>query len=119
MNKTLRELIEVVAEAYPDHFLQEQSTTSQVNVNMLSLEEVLTAYIAKEFRELYDSDSSDQQNAQRIASSLERSIHTLERVADQLRELSQRSQDALHASNGGASEALLASLVERLRPSSG
>ena len=117
MNKTLRELIEVVAEAYPDHFLQEQLTTSQVNVNMLSLEEVLTAYIAKEFRELYDSDSSDQQNAQRIASSLERSIHTLER--DQLREHSQRSQDALHASNGGASEALLASLVERLRPSSG
>ena len=90
MSKTLKELIEVAAEAYPDHFLQEQLANSRVDVNTLSLEEVLAAYIVKEFRERYDPSSSDQQNARRIASSMERSMHTLERVAEPLRELSQR-----------------------------
>ncbi len=120
MNKTLKELIEVAAEAYPDRFLQEQLETSQVDVRTLGLEEVLAAYIAKEFKELYDPDSSDKQNAQRIASSLERSVHALERVAEQLRELARESlsRDGRRSSNGEADEALLTALLERLRPAS-
>ena len=121
MSKTLKELIEVAAEAYPDHFLQEQLTNFRIDMNTLSLEEVLAVYIVEEFRELYDPGSSDQQNVQRIASSLERSMHTLERVAEPLRELSQGSfsQSAPNTSNGGADKALLTSLLERLRPGSG
>ncbi len=119
MNKTLRELIEIAAETYPDHFLQNQLENSEINVDTLSLEEVLAAYIAKEFRELYDPDSNDQQNARRIASSLERSVHTLERVTEQLRD---HAQFALHSDDPAkthSDEEMLANLLERLRPASG
>ena len=112
MSKTLNELVEIAAEAYPDHFLQKQLQTSQVDVNTLSLDEVLAVYITKEFRELYDPNSEDRENVRRIAASLERSAHTLERVAEQLRGFTHLS------SAQEPSEALLSPLLEPLRPTS-
>ena len=111
MSKTLEELVEIAAEAYPDHFLQKQLKSS-LDVDALSLEEVLAAYVTKEFRELYDADSSDHQNVQRIAASLERSVHTLAGVAEQLRE-----HGARHAPTPKPAEASL-ELLKRLRPAS-
>ena len=111
MSKTLEELVEIAAEAYPDHFLQKQLGSSHIDVNALSLEEVLAAYVTREFRELYDADSSDHQNVRRIAASLERSAHTLACVAEQLREYGVQRDSAKKPEE-------LPNPLERFRPAS-
>ena len=115
MSKTLNELVEIAAEAYPDHFLQRQLQTSQVDVDALSLDEVLAVYITKEFRELYDPSSGDRENVRRITASLERSAHTLERVTEQLRGFTHSSA---RTSAQEPSEERLSPLLESLRPAS-
>ena len=115
MSKTLNELVEIAAEAYPDHFLQRQLQTSQVDVDTLSLDEVLAIYITKEFRELYDPNSGDKENVRRITASLERSTHTLERVTEQLRGFARLSS---RNPAQEPSEEPLSPLLESLRPAS-
>ena len=88
MAKTLQEIFSAAERAYPDHFLQRQQErrTGQA-FGELSITEALASYIAKELEELYDPDSSDEANLQRITGSLERSAHLLEKVVAELRGL--------------------------------
>lgn len=87
MAKTLREIFEVAGRAYPDHFVQRQFEQADQALEELSITEALASYIAKELEELYDPNSSDEANLQRITGSLERSAHLLEKVVGELRSL--------------------------------
>ena len=89
MATTLRDIVETAAQTFPDHFLQKQlEKRSPTLLEDLNLTESLAAYLIKEFTELYDANSSDAANLERITTSLERSIHVLERVTEQLKALS-------------------------------
>ena len=87
MAKTLQEIFKAAGRVYPDHFLQRQFEQTGPAFEELSTTEALAGYIAKELEELYHPDSSDAANLQRIAGSLERSAHLLEKVVAELRTL--------------------------------
>ena len=88
MAHSLRDIIEVAAQTFPDHYLQRQyHRLAPNNVDELTLSETLAAYLVKEFTDLYSPESSDQANLARIISSLQRSVHLLEGVVLQLERL--------------------------------
>lgn len=88
MATTLRDIVEAASQTFPDHFLQKHlEKRLPTYVEDLKITETLAAYLVKEFSELYDADSSNRANVERITTSLERSVHLLEKVTQQLKEL--------------------------------
>ena len=88
MAQTLRDIVEEAAQSFPDHFLQKQLDNKlPSNLDDLTLTETLAAYLVKEFKELYSPNSSDAANLARIVTSLERTVHLLENVIEQLEQL--------------------------------
>lgn len=86
---SLKDMINQVAQVYPDHFLQrvfEQETPPECETH--SILESLAAYLVKEFEELYDPNSDDASNLQRIITSLERTHHLIGKVIGEVKALS-------------------------------
>ena len=88
MNLSLENIAAVAAQAYPDHFLEQEFRRQSKVDNRQSTSHALATYIAGELVDLYDPDSSDEANLARISAGLERSAHLLETLVTELRRLS-------------------------------
>ena len=85
---SLKEIVDIVATVYPDHFLQKQlEQVDSPSFQKLKSSEALATYLMKEFTDLYDPGSTTQDNVSRIISSLERSHHLLDSVIKELKGL--------------------------------
>ena len=89
---SLKEIVERVAEVYPDHFLQQQlQEIASPDFETLKTSEAFAAYLVKEFSDLYDPRSSTDANLKRIVASLGRSRHLLDRVTEALEQVSDKA----------------------------
>ena len=82
---TLRTIINQLARAYPDHFLQDRLEESyQPDHHPVKPAEALAVYLIAEMRDLYDATSTTQANLERIRESFDRSEQLLASVVRQL-----------------------------------
>ena len=85
MSKSLDELIQKASEAYPDDFVSDEFF--QVKGKPESFRTELASFIVRQMRDLYDVDSSDEQNIRRIVGGLEHARDDLEAVIGRLSRL--------------------------------
>ena len=67
MSKSLDEIIKKASEAYPDDFLIHQFLQMQESSDRTqNFRNVLASFVVRQMRELYDSNSTDEQNIRRL-----------------------------------------------------
>ena len=86
MSKGLDELIQKASEAYPDDFVSDEFFQMKAD-KPESFRTELASFIVRQMRDLYDVDSSDEQNITRIVGGLEHARDDLEAVIGRLNRL--------------------------------
>ncbi len=88
MSKSLDEIIKKASEAYPDKFLIHQYLDMQASGDKTqSFRDELASFVVRQMRDLYDPDSSDEQNIRRLISGLEHARDDIEAVMARLSKL--------------------------------
>ncbi len=88
MSKSLDEIIKKASEAYPDEFLVHQFLDMEKSGDKTqSFRNVLASFLMQQMRELYDPNSSDEQNIWRLMSGLGHARDDIEAVMTRLEKL--------------------------------
>ena len=87
MSKSLDELIQKASEAYPDDFVSDEFFQMKAGGSPESFRTELASFIVQQMRDLYDANSSDEQNIRRIVGGLEHARDDLEAVIGRLNRL--------------------------------